>query len=185
MHVPVRHKSHISSNLHSTALANKHPIAVNMNIMLQKEECCPCQGRDPTRKFVGCRFSLMFMVRQRQCTCPENSDLAEAFDELAGLYFKEQSKAGFVYKKARLVLYTLAPSFFAARAFRGLNQPSKCAVVAAQSSVSKINQPPAQAIVSKMHQPRKRSLLAAGFVPSIGKVRKPSVVAAAFYLLLN
>ncbi|CAN0413963.1 unnamed protein product, partial [Laminaria digitata] len=36
-----------------------------------------------------------------QCTSPENTDLAEAFDELAGLYFKEQSKAGFVYKKAR------------------------------------------------------------------------------------
>ena len=49
----------------------------------------------------------MFVVGQRQCTCPENTDLAEAFDELAGLYFKEQSKAGFVYKKARLLLYTL------------------------------------------------------------------------------
>ncbi|CBJ27489.1 conserved unknown protein [Ectocarpus siliculosus] len=35
----------------------------------------------------------------KQCTCPENKALADAFDELAGLYFKEGSKAGGVYKK--------------------------------------------------------------------------------------
>ncbi|CAM9350087.1 unnamed protein product [Pylaiella littoralis] len=37
--------------------------------------------------------------KAKQCACPENKDMAEAFDELAGLYFKEGSKAGGVYKK--------------------------------------------------------------------------------------
>ncbi|CAM9335358.1 unnamed protein product [Scytosiphon promiscuus] len=37
--------------------------------------------------------------KAKQCACPENKDMAEAFDELAGLYFKAGSKAGGVYKK--------------------------------------------------------------------------------------
>lgn len=43
---------------------------------------------DPSRCRIGC-----------QCTCSENQGLVDAFDELAGLYFKEGSKAGLVYKK--------------------------------------------------------------------------------------
>eukprot|EP00752_Nemacystus_decipiens_P003317 g3069.t1 len=35
----------------------------------------------------------------KQCLCPENKAMADAFDELAGLYFKAGSKAGGVYKK--------------------------------------------------------------------------------------
>lgn len=75
----------------------------------------------------------VFVVRQRQCTCPENTDLAEAFDELAGLYFKEQSKAGFVYKKARLLLYTLPPRgvglFILARSVSEINSAEKVGVL--------------------------------------------------------
>lgn len=41
----------------------------------------------------------MFFGNVVQCACPDNAGLADAFDELAGLKFKEGSKAGFVYKK--------------------------------------------------------------------------------------
>jgi len=61
------------------------------------------RSRGPFSLQYGCR-TVPFLSRSasssRQCICPENKAMAEAFDELAGLYFKAGSKAGGVYKKA-------------------------------------------------------------------------------------
>ncbi|CAN0068223.1 unnamed protein product [Ascophyllum nodosum] len=42
--------------------------------------------------------------KAKQCACPDNTGLADAFDELAGLKFKEGSKSGFVYKKVVTII---------------------------------------------------------------------------------